>query len=231
MSAIISELAPATGSQTMLAAKASTERFAAMLSIDNLNFDLYEGTVVDTSDTRNIFLGSDILRGIHAALSYEAGDAWKIVMYRCGFLWGQKTLRYFVRQSQGAFGAKFEQISVDAFLSNLVTFMNFNGWGLLSFDLTRATTHGVIRLELRKSIFSEALDHLRERVDFMVAGMLAGIFSDLSQAELACIEVCSALTGAPTSVFLLSARERIEALREPLNGGADEQELLEQLCG
>ena len=218
-------------SQPMLAAKAASERFAAMLSIDSLNFDLYEGTVVDPSDTRSIFLGTDILRGIHAALSYEAGAAWKIVLYRCGFLWGQKTLRYFVRQSQGAFGAKFEQISVAAFLGNLVTFMNFNGWGVLSFDLRHATAHGVLKFELRKSIFSEALEHLREHVDFMVAGMLAGIFSDLARADLACIEVCSALTGAPTSVFLLSAKDRIEGLRGALDGGADARELLEQLCG
>ena len=231
MSATIPDLLPGAGTQRILAVKSSAERFASMLSIDSLNFDLYEGTVVDTSDTRNIFLGSDILRGIHAALSYEAGAAWKIVLYRCGFLWGQKTLRYFVRQSQGAFGAKFEQISVDAFLSNLVTFMNFNGWGVLSFDLQHATTHGVLRFELRKSIFSDALEHLRERVDFMIAGMLAGIFSDLASAELECIEVCSALTGAPTSIFLLSAKERIEALRAALDGGADERELLEQLCG
>ncbi len=216
---------------TALTAGTSSARFASMLEIDSLNFDLYEGTVVDPSDTRSIFLATDILRGIHAALSYEAGQAWTIVLYRCGFLWGQKTLRHFVRQSQGAFGAKFEQISVDVFLSNLITFMNFNGWGVLSIDMQRATTHGVLRMELRKSIFADALDHLRERVDFMVAGMLAGVFSDLSRASLACIEVSSSLTGGSNSVFLLSASERIEALRPALEGGADERELIELLCG
>ena len=65
----------------------------------------------------------------------------------------------------------------------------------------------------------------------MVAGMLAGIFSDLACTELECIELCSALTGAPTSIFLLSAKERIEALRGALDGGADERELFERLCG
>ena len=90
---MISDVLPGTSSQRILAAKASAERFSSMLSIDSLHFDLYEGTVVDASDTRNIFLCSDILQGIHAALSYEAGEAWKIVLYRCGFLWGQKTLR------------------------------------------------------------------------------------------------------------------------------------------
>lgn len=223
MSAMLADL-------PMLAAKTSTDRFQSMLAIDSLSFDLYEGTVVDPSDTRTIFLASDILRGIHAALSYEAGDAWRIVLYRCGFLWGQKTLRYLVRQSQDVFGAKFEQISVDAFLGNLAAFMNSNGWGVLSYDLSRATTHGVLRLELRKSIFSDALEHLRERVDYLVAGMFAALFSDLARTDLGCVEVCSVLTGAPTSVFLLSARERITALTDALDGGAGEQELLELLC-
>jgi len=208
----------------------ATERFEGLLAIEALSFDLYEGTVVDPTDTRTIFLATDILRGIHAALSYEAGEAWKVVMYRSGFLWGQKTLRYFVRQSQGAFGAKFEQLGVDAFLGNLATFMNHNGWGLLTIDLSEAIGRGVVRFELRKSIFSEALEDLRDRVDYLVAGMLAGVFSDLARADLAAIEITSTLTGAPASVFLLSARSRIDAVRALVDSGAGEAEVQELLA-
>lgn len=206
-------------------------RLGAMQSIDLLSFDLYEGTIVDPADTRVIFLATDILRGIHAALAYEAGDAWKIVLYRCGFLWGQKTLQQFVRQSQGAFGTKFELISVDAFMGNFVAFIGANGWGVMSFDLTQLVTHGFMRFELKKSLFSEALEHLRDRVDYLVAGMLAGIFSDLSRQDLSCIEITSALTGADASVFVVSASARIEALRNLVESGATERELLEVLCG
>lgn len=206
-------------------------RLGAMQSIDLLSFDLYEGTIIDPADTRVIFLATDILRGIHAALAYEAGEAWRIVLYRCGFLWGQKTLQQFVRLSQGAFGTKFELISVDTFMGNFATFIGANGWGVLTFDLNHLVTNGVMRFELRRSLFSEALEHLRDRVDYLVAGMLAGVFSDLSRQDLSCIEITSALTGADASVFFVSAQARIEALRSSVESGATERELLEVLCG
>mgnify|MGYP000036763345 CR=1 FL=1 len=218
-------------SEVPLSAETTSPRFGAMLSIDLLSFDLYEGTIIDPADTRIIFLATDILRGIHAALAYEAGDAWRIVLYRCGFLWGQKTLQQFVRQSQGAFGTKFEFISADAFLSNFVAAIAANGWGVLSFDLSKLVSNGVLRFELRKSLFSEALEHLRDRVDYLVAGMLAGIFSDLSRQDLSCVEITSELTGASASVFLVSARARIESIQASVESGATERELLEVLCG
>jgi len=218
-------------SEAVVNTEVALTRLGAMQSIDLLSFDLYEGTIIDPADTRVIFLATDILRGIHAALSYEAGDAWRIVLYRCGFLWGKKTLQQFVRQSQGAFGAKFELISVDAFMGNFVASIGANGWGVLSFDLSQLVTNGVMRFELKKSLFSEALEHLRDRVDYLVAGMLAGIFSDLSRQDLACIEITSALTGADASVFLVSAKVRIESLLSGVESGATESELLEVLCG
>ena len=220
-----------TQDEVPISSEIASVRLGKSLSVDMLSFDLYEGTIIDPSDTRIIFLATDILRGIHAALAYEAGDAWRIVMYRCGFLWGQKTLQQFVRQSQGAFGAKFELISVDVFMGNFVAFIGANGWGVMSFDLSRLTTNGVLRFELKKSIFSEALEHLRDRVDFLVAGMLAGIFSDLSRQDLSCIEITSALTGADASVFFVTASARVELLRSGVESGATEAELLEVLCG
>ncbi len=215
--------------QEITTGRLASNKLEQLLSITNLNFDLYEGTVVDPADTRIIFLSTDILRGIHTALNYEAGSAWRLILYRCGLLWGQRTCRTLSKQSQMGLGSKFDLVSVDDFITHLQAFLNFNGWGVIKFYLDDAVSHGLIRAELQHSIFPDALPESRERVDFMVSGMLAGLLGELARAELASIEISSPLTGAEASVFLISAKARIEALEPMVESGASPDEILRRI--
>jgi predicted hydrocarbon binding protein len=197
-----------------------------LFGIDGLSFDLYEGTIVDPGDERAIFLSTDILRGIHAALSYEAGEAWKLVLERCGLLWGQRVYRSFGRLGRIAFKKGPNQISVSEFLELLGAYLKHNGWGVMRIDTSHLTSHGVLLIELANSIFSDALGGLRERVDYMLAGMFAALFSELSRSELACVEIGSPLTGDAVTTFLLSAKTRMEDIRRRADAGEPRDELV-----
>ncbi len=202
------------------------DRLDQLVSHTACTFDLYEGTVVDPSGTRVIFLCTDIMRGIHAALSYEAGPAWKIVLKRCGQLWGKRMFRTLNQQAQTVVQRRIDKISVEDFLAQLAAMLNFGGWGLIEFDLNTAPRHGYLRATLRNSVFSDALSELREPVDFMMAGMLGGLFSEIAREELDGIEVSSPLTGSDSSLFLISSAARVGALEELHEGGfgSDEYE-------
>lgn len=207
----------------------SSEALEQLLGIDPLLFDLYEGTVVDGTDTRIIFLSTDILRGIHAALSYEAGDAWRVVMKRCGLLWGQRTFRHLSRHSQTLLGVKFDAAPVDAFASFLRLYMSGNGWGTATVDLGDAVNHGLVHVRLQNSLYSEVLNEQRERVEYLIAGMLAGLFGELARTELDCVEIQSALTGGDGSWFVISDKARLAPVEAMLAQGAAVDELLARL--
>jgi hypothetical protein len=81
-------------------------------------------------------------------------------------------------------------------------------------------------IELANSIFSDALGGLRERVDYMLAGMFAALFSELSRSELACVEIGSPLTGDAVTTFLLSAKTRMEDIRRRADAGEPRDELV-----
>lgn len=207
------------------------ERLDALLGADGLRFDLYDGTIVDPSDTRQIFLSTDILRGIYAALAYEAGPAWRLVMRRCGGLWGQRLAKSLHRQAQLASVKRTSAYTMAQFASHLPRLIAASGWGRLRIDYTDAPAHGFVVAELRHSIFADALSHLRERVDYMFAGMLAGLFGELAKADLGCTELCSPGAGAESSVFVISSSDRCSHAEAMVEAGSGVEDILASLRG
>ncbi len=80
--------------------------------------------------------------------------------------------------------------------------------------LDDAESHGIIRASLKNSLFAETLKHLNSPVEYMIAGMLQGIFSSISGHDLGCIQVSFETTGIATSEFLISASSRIDTLEQ-----------------
>lgn len=206
------------------------DRLEEVVSHTACTFDLYEGTVVDPTGTRVIFLCTDILRGIQGALAYEAGPAWKLVLKRCGLMWGKRMFRTLNQQAQTVANRRIDKLSVSAFLEQFEAMLNYGGWGVIEFDLEPASRHGYIKARLRHSIFADALSELNESVDYMMAGMLGGLFSEIARADLDGVEASSPLTGGDGSLFLISSASRIAELEDLQDGGYESDEFERRLC-
>lgn len=206
-------------------------KWAEILSVHACTYDLYEGTATDATNTRVVYISSDIVRGIHAALREEAGPAWRVILKTSGRTWGQAYYRLFARQVKRVNKSPLESLPVESFLEHLCALFACNGWGVVEFDLSRTFDAGIVRIRLHNSMVVDALDHLRERVDYLIAGMLAGFFSEVAGSELDCIEVASPLTGARCTEFLLSGRNRLERIRARLEEDAttESDDLVERI--
>lgn len=193
-------------------------------------YDLVGGTVKTPGNMRMIYLSSDIVRGIYEALSYEAGEAWKIILQSCGYLWGKnvfsslgKDLKLVAHQDIGG-------LSVNAYLHLLEAFFANHGWGQVRFHLDDAPQYGIVRVSLRHSLFVEALNQVDDRVDAMIAGMLHGFFERISgNNELGCVEAQCARHGREQCEFLITAASRLERIEADIEEKADLQSLLAQL--
>jgi len=206
------------------------DRLAALYTESSYQFDLYEGTAVDSSNTRIIYLSTDIIRGIQAALSFEAGAAWTLVLKRSGTLWGKRIFKALNKQVLAEFGEKMPMMSVPNLFALLSEYFGLHGWGRLRFDTSIANTSGVLVVELHNGMISDSLDSLKERADYIVAGMLGAFFSELSGVELDCIEVTTPLLGAESSRFYITDTDRIASLSTLIEEGMSEDEIRQRLA-
>lgn len=201
-------------SNAQQAGQLSAQVLNTLFGESSLNFNLKQGTVHSPTETRVIYLSSDIIRGIYDVLKYETGDAWSLILKNCGVIWGERVSRSIDKDVQAAGNQKMGQLSVDSFIHLLESYFASHGWGKMHIFLDDAENHGIVRARLSNSLFADTLKHLNSPVEFMIAGMLQGIFSSISGHDLSCLQVSYETTGATTSEFLISAKSRIEAFEQ-----------------
>jgi uncharacterized protein len=201
-------------SNSQNAGQLSTEILNKMFGDSSLNFDLKQGTVRSTTDVRVIYLSSDIIRGIYDVLKYETGDAWSLILKNCGIIWGERITNSLNNELNATTNQKMGQLNVDSFIHLLEAYFANHGWGKMHFYLDDADSNGIVRAHLKNSLFAETLKHLNSPIEFMIAGMLQGVFSAISGHDLSCIQVSYETTGAESSEFLISAKSRIDAFEQ-----------------
>jgi uncharacterized protein len=201
-------------SNAQQAGQLSSQVLNKLFGESSLNFNLNQGTVLSPTDVRVIYLSSDIIRGIYDVLKYETGDAWSLILKNCGVIWGERVSGSIDKEIQATGNQKIGQLSVESFIYLLETYFASHGWGKMRIYLDDAESHGIIRASLKNSLFADTLKHLNSPVEFMIAGMLQGIFSSISGHDLDCIQVGFETTGIATSEFLISARSRIDTLEQ-----------------
>ncbi|WP_394752537.1 hypothetical protein [Crenothrix sp.] len=192
----------------------STQVLDKLFGDSSLNFDLNKGTVLSITDVRIIYLSSDVIRSIYDVLKYEAGDAWSLILKNCGIIWGERISASLDKEVNVVAQQKMGQLNVDSFIQLLESYFSSHGWGKMQFYLDDAETQGIIRAKLKNSLFAETLKHINTPVEFMIAGMLQGIFSTISGHDLSCIQVSYETTGSDSSEFLISAKARIDTLEQ-----------------
>jgi predicted hydrocarbon binding protein len=84
----------------------------------------------------------------------------------------------------------------------------------MRFHLENAENHGIIRASLNHSLFAHTLKEVDGPVDYMIAGMLESIFSEISGQTLGCTQISYNYSGANTSEFLISGSARIANLEQ-----------------
>jgi len=204
--------------------------FTRLFSEAYHHFDMREGTVANSAGVRVIYLSSDIVRGIYEALNYEAGEAWKLILESCGYLWGKHMFESLVKEIQAVSQQNLENLPATEYLSALEAYFSMHGWGNVKIHLQDAP-YGIVRVTMTHSLFVDALNHVDDRVDAMIAGMLRGFFEKVSGGQqLGCIETaCACRNAEPQCEFLISGIERIEKLMHLVEDEVAPNKILEQL--
>ncbi|MBH1971944.1 hypothetical protein FK216_11160 [Moraxellaceae bacterium AER2_44_116] len=196
------------------------------------HFDLYEGTIFSPANARIVYLSADIIKGIYDALSYEAGDAWRVILKNCGIRWGKRIANTFDKELRVIVNRRLETLTVNEYVQLLESYFSMHGWGRLTINLGDAERYGLITCLLENSIFSTVLSQVEGAVNSLIEGMLQGVFSGISNHDLGCLEVVSAAKKTPMeNLFMITANERLSVFEDEVTSGMTLDELLLQLKG
>lgn len=194
-------------------ARVAPEAIEKLFSDASYRYDLTEGTVAGLTE-RIIYLTEDLVIGIHAALSHEAGEAWGVILKSCGHMWGWRLALVLEKKTRLKLNRDLGQLAVDDYLALLEAYFGQHGWGQLKLHLDDAATHGIVRASLRYSLFAVSLREQHKPVDFLVAGMLRALFERISNSTLDCVQVACPRAADGAAEFLISAPERIAAIAD-----------------
>jgi len=193
-------------------------------------FDLVEGEIFNPADVRIIYLSADVVRGIYEALNFEAGEAWKVILKTCGHLWAKRVANSLEQEYRAIAQHDWDDLNVAQYVELMEAYFSRHGWGKVKVVLDDAAEYGIVRVSMTHSLFATALNNVEGPVDFMIAGMLQGIFETISEQTLEALEVQSPRrNAAPGSEFLISAPERIASIENLVEEGAPLDDIIERL--
>lgn len=222
------QVAPSTSAQTT---QHLTENiYERLFSDTGQHFDLYEGTVSSPGGAKVVYLSTDIIAGIYQAIKYEAGDAWTVILKSCGKRWGKRVAGSLEKEMRSVLNRKFDALSVSDYVHLLEQYFAYHGWGKITFNLDGVENYGIVQADLKDGIFRYALPQATGSVDYLIAGMLIGIFEQISQTQLDVLQVDStAGDGTVTTHMLLTVPERVEWGQAQVDAGVDFQTLLHEM--
>lgn len=198
-----------------------------------LSWDMKKGTLENPANTRMIAFPNCFMVGLLEGLEDECGQAWSVVMYRCGEWWGKRQMQRIERILGEHFGKPLHELPTAQVHASVMEGWATEGWGRLKLDLENLQ-HGFIFASVSSSPITEAflsseLDSRKRPVDFLTAGALAGMFSQASDSELVGYQIACVTQGAEANEFLVGQKEVLEDVQNMVKKGMSAAEILASL--
>lgn len=195
--------------------------------LDTLVTNAGDGNLVDASGEQKIWLTRAFWQALQAStIQSLAGDHGKSVLYAIGRYWGERSFpalqQRFTGESAGA--GKGDPKGKRALIKACDALWSEGGWGHC--DLVYV--YGLTLVTFYHSPVALSLEPAPEPVDWVIAGMLAGVFSVFEGVRLEAIELCCRAGGAEYCQFVIGSEETAARVRKLLVPGISQSELFQR---
>ncbi len=179
---------------------------------------------------RGLHVTEDFVVGLQQGLEEEVDDAAGLVMYRAGYEWALQDMKAFDARFAAEFGGQTTLTKANVFfvLESWWWPLTAEGWGTWRVDLSRRK-EGLIFVDVFDSAVAKSIGNIGKPVCYLYAGMLAGVFTYLSQRELSGIEIQCYAMGADFCKFLIGSEKQINAASFWVQEGASAQDIFERI--
>jgi predicted hydrocarbon binding protein len=171
--------------------------------------DMALGTTHEQSGARVCALTTDFFKGMHRALTEETGEAWFLVLYRCGLIWGERVAVRLEREYADHYGKPVGQMEMSLLAGLLEEYFPARGWGRMRFDFSQIG-RGLLQAELENPIYATVVERSETPVEALISGLLGALFSHFANAELLCHQTECVSLGDPVSRFIISDAQRLD---------------------
>jgi len=200
----------------------------SLISTRSFTRNAEAGTLKNATGTRVLGVGPELLRSLRHVLERERAGSWSVTLKAGGRVCGQKVAANVDAELTALGKPALAALPLDACLCFIDRYFATHGWGQLTLDLADAAEHGVVVAHLAQGLFARVLPNAGAAVDDLLAGMLQGFCEHISGQTLGCEEIACAAHGAAQCTFVITAPERLEAIR-PFIGTEDTFALLARL--
>lgn len=201
--------------------------------LDYIDLNAGKGVITSRSGTRMVAFPHQFTLGLLESLEDECGQAWPVVMYKCGEWWGRRQMQRYEKELGEYYQSSLEELPTAQVHASLIEAWATQGWGRLSLNLNDIK-QGLIYAKVSNTPFAEVFkksgrDAKGMPVDHLIAGALAGMFAHASNAEIAAHEISCEGRGDDHCFFVVGLAERVKEVPNWLRKGMSVDEILTEL--
>lgn len=179
--------------------------------------DTGTGIVRNRAGARLTALPDDFLIALHATLEAEFGSTAGTVLEATGREWGRQAALQFAHEMEAFRGMPVSETPLAVFATDLAQAFQCHGWGELKFDFTNYAT-GLLVAEVHQPIVGGSVRPAETPADGLLAGFLAGMFTQFAATPLACLQTECASRGLGPARFVLTTPERLSRIQSSDRG-------------
>lgn len=194
-----------------------------------LQTDVATGVTRNRAGTRICTLTSDFMLGLRNAMIHECGQASDEVFRTCGRRWGKQVASRFRAEMSQYYGRPLEELSMATFTASLIQLFSHHGWGLLRLDYA-LYDKGILVVGITNAIYSSLVSSTEGIAEPLMAGMLAGLFSEISGEDLDCVQTQVAKQSGEESRFVVSLAARLMDAHQWLEQGKGHDAIVLELA-
>lgn len=197
---------------------------------DYVKWDLGRGVLRSRGGARLIAFPQEFTTGLLNGLEDECGEAWHVVMYRCGEWWGKREMERLEKDLGAFYQEELKSLPSAHAHASLAEAWALHGWGRLSFDMAdieRGIMHARVESsQIASAFLATGKDAKGRCVCSLLSGVLAGMFIHMSKAELAAHELTCIARGDESCRFVLGLKTRMANVPEQIRKKASVDEIL-----
>ena len=197
---------------------------------DYFEHNLAKGTLFNRSGTKMCMMPSELLLGLQKALEDETGPAWRMILKRCGEIWGRRVAKRFQKELTDFYGRPLHDLPMREFAQLVESHFRYHGWGNLKLEFSHAEA-GLITARMENSAFVEVVGASEYPVDGLVSGLLSQLIAEGSERDdIECYETQCSAQGAPYCRFIVGIGGRLSKLDEWVEEGLEHEEIMTRLA-
>lgn len=200
---------------------------------DYFNLNPGKGEISTRDGVRLIAFPHEFTVGLLEGLEDEVGQAWPVVMYRCGQWWGRRQMRRLNSELSQYYNQPLDELPTSQVHGLLRQAWAVQGWGRLDINLEHIN-HGLMHVRVFDapiaSVFKKTgRDTHGQPVDSLIAGALTGMFSQATDASVSAWEIECSANGAEACRFIVGLEGKLAEVPGMVRKGVSADDIVAAL--